>query len=95
MPTQDRVGCEQSTNLFEQLTTQDFTTDGQPASLIIVEQDSLFAQLFFKDLILDSQVVDRFLLLPINPASENEQVQLPRLKDEIHVPGTRGVKDVL
>ena len=88
MPAQDRVRCEQSANLFEQLTTQDFTTDGKPASLIIVEQDSLLAQLFFQDLILDSQVVDRFLLLPIDPASENEKVQLPGLKNEIHVRGT-------
>jgi hypothetical protein len=56
--------------------------------LIIVEQDSLLAQLFFKDLILDSQVVDRFLLLPIDPTSENEKVQLPGLKNEIHEPAT-------
>ena len=50
----------------------------------IVEQDSLLAQLLFDDLILVSQVVDHILLLPIDPARENEKVQLPGLKDELH-----------
>jgi hypothetical protein len=84
MPTQDRVGCEQSSDFFEQLATQHFATDRQPAPLIVVEQNSLLAKLLFEDLIFNSQVVDHVLLLAIDPAGKKNEHQMPRLENECH-----------
>ena len=39
---------------------------------------------FFEHLVFRSQVLDHFLLLAIDPASEDDDIELPRLKDEIH-----------
>ena len=58
--------------------------DSEPFSLIVFEQDSLLVKLLFEHLVLDAQVFNDLLLLTVDPASENDEVELPRLKNEIH-----------
>ena len=48
------------------------------------EEDALLTELLLEHLILGPQVLDHLLLLAIDPARENNDVQLPRLKNKIH-----------
>ena len=84
MPTQDGVGREHRPHLLEHFASQQFTFDGQSTPLGIVQQDSLLAVNFPEDLVLRQQVADDLLLLPIDPAGENDEIELPRLKYEVH-----------
>ena len=84
MPSQDRVRREQRADFFESLAAEDLAFDRQSTPLIVVQQDPLLAELLFEHLVLGSQVLDHFLLLAIDPASEDDDIELPRLKNEIH-----------
>ncbi len=47
--------------------------------MIIIQQDPLPAELLLDNLVLRSQIVDHLLLLAIDPTSQDDQQQLPRL----------------
>ncbi len=49
-----------------------------------IEEDSFLTELLFEHLILGPEVLDHFLLLAVNPACDNDDIELPRLKREIH-----------
>ncbi len=85
MPTQNRIGREDRSNFTEHLPAQDFAFDSQTTPLIIVEQDSLLAEFFFEHLVFGAQVFDCELLLAIDPTSEYEKIDLPRMESEIHL----------
>jgi hypothetical protein len=53
--------------------------------LVVAEQDPTLAEFLFQDPVFGAQVVDDFLLLPVHPAGEDKQKQLPWLQDEAHV----------
>ena len=84
MPTQDRVGREQCADLLQPLPTENLALDRQSTPLVVAEQDAFLAQLFFEHLVLGPQVLDYLLLLPVDPACQNHDQQLPRLEDEAH-----------
>ena len=84
MPTQDRIRCEQRAEFLQPFAAEDLTLQRESSTLVIVQQDSLLAELFLEHLILGSQILDHFLLLAIDPAGENHQVELPGLEDEGH-----------
>ena len=84
MPAQDGVGSEESADLIEELATQDFPFDGQPAALVVVEQDSSFSELLSEYLVLGPEIINGLLLLVIDPCGEDEMEQLPRLKNKGH-----------
>ena len=84
MPTQDRVWREQRAEFFESFVARDLALDGQSSSLIIVEQSPLVAKLLLEHLVLGSQILDHLLLLTIDPAGEDDEAELPRLKNEVH-----------
>ena len=90
MPTQNRVRCEQRTKFLESLATEDFACDCQASSLVVIEQDPLFVELLFEHLVFGSQILDHFLLLAVDPTGEDDDVELPRLKNEIHERVHRG-----
>jgi hypothetical protein len=46
--------------------------DGQPAALVVVQQDAAFAKLLPKHLVLGSQVFNDLLLLLVDPAGQSE-----------------------
>ena len=79
MPTQDRIGCEQRADFFEPFASEDLTLDGQPSPLIVVEQNSLLAELLYQHLVFGSQVLDCRLLLPIDPRCQDQNQELPWL----------------
>ena len=84
MPTENRIGREQGADLFESLATEDLALNCQSTSLVVVEQDAFRAVRFPKNPVLGAKVLDRFLLLSVDPASDNDYVELPGLKNETH-----------
>ena len=84
MPTQNRIRCEQRAEFLQSFATEDLTLQREAATLVIVEQDSFLSKLLLENSIFGSQIFDHFLLLAIDPASENHQVELPGLEDEGH-----------
>ena len=46
--------------------------DGQPPTLVVVEQHSILAQLLLEHLVFGTQVLDHLLLLPVDPTGEND-----------------------
>jgi hypothetical protein len=84
MPAEDRIGRNNGGNLQQYFAAQDFAFDGQATTLVIAEKNSLPAQLLFEDLILGDQVFDDLLLLPVEPAGQNNQQQLPGMQNQAH-----------
>ena len=73
MPTQNRVRRYQSSDLGKYLPAQNLALDGQPATLIVIEKNSPFTDLFFENLVLGAEVLDDLLLLSIDPAGEDNE----------------------
>jgi hypothetical protein len=84
MPAENRIGREQSADLFESLATENLAFHRESPSLVVVEQDAFRAVRFPKNLILDAKVFDCFLLLSVNPACDYCYVELPGLENETH-----------
>ena len=70
MPTEDRIGRKQRADFKESLAAEDLAFHGQLSALLVGQQDSFRAELFFQRSILSLQVIDHFLLLSIDPSSE-------------------------
>ena len=79
MPTQNGIGRKQRADLFEQLVSEDLGFDSESTPLVVVEQNPLLPELLLEDLILGPQVFDDFLLLTVDPASHDENEELPGL----------------
>jgi hypothetical protein len=62
----------------------DYRPECQPATLIAGKEDPLFAEFFFEDLILGTDVFEDILLLAIDPAGQNGEQELPGLENEVH-----------
>ena len=60
------------------------SSDCQPTSLVVIEQDTFLSKLLIEDLIFGSKVLDHFLLLTVDPTGEDEETQLPWLEKESH-----------
>ena len=70
MPAEDRVRREQRADFKEPLAAEYLAFDGQSPALAVVEQNAFLPELLFQYSILSSQVIDRFLLLSIDPRGE-------------------------
>ncbi|MHC4406087.1 MAG: hypothetical protein ACYTG0_41145 [Planctomycetota bacterium] len=84
VPPEDRIRREECADFAEELAAKNLSLDSQTAPLIVVQQDAFLTEFLFEHLILGPQVLDDFLLLTIDPTSENDEIQLPGLKNEIH-----------
>jgi hypothetical protein len=84
MPTQNRIRCEQCAEFPQPFAAEDFALHRESSTLVIVEQDSFLSELLFQNCILRTKVLDHFLLLAIDSASENHHVELPGLEDKGH-----------
>ncbi len=84
MPAKNRIGREQSADLFESLATENLALDCQSTSLAVVEQDAFRAVRFPKNPVLGAKVFDGFLLLSVDPACDYGYVELPGLENETH-----------
>ena len=85
MPAKNRVWRHNRGQLSQGLAAKDFPFGSEPASLIVVQKESLFAQLFQKHLDLDTLKFIDLLLVTIDPAGENQKEELPRSENETHV----------
>src|ERR1035441_9235601 len=83
MPAQNGVRREERADLVQELATQDLAFDGQATTLVVVEQDPFLAVLLLEHLDYHTLVLDDFLLLVVDPPSDNRQQKLPRF--ETHV----------
>jgi hypothetical protein len=81
MPAKDRIGREDCPDLQEEFPAQELTFDSQSAPLVVIEENPLLTEFLPQDLILGTEVVDHHLLLPIDPAGQDEEIELPGIKD--------------
>ena len=84
MPTKDRVRREQRSELSKQPAPEYLALDRQSTALFIVEQDSSLTEFFFEDSILGHQMLDDILLFAVDPTRENDETELPGLKNKCH-----------
>ena len=84
MPAEDGVGSKQRANLLKSFPTEKLALHRQSPSLVIVEQDPFLANPLLEYPVLRDQVMDHFLLLALDPANEDYEVELPRLQNEVH-----------
>ena len=52
--------------------------------MIVIQQDPLLAVRLLEDLVFGSKVVDHLLLLAMDPTGQHDDIELPRMKYEIH-----------
>ena len=84
MPAENGVGSKQRADLLEPFPTEKLAFHRQSPSLVIVEQDPFLANPLLEYPVLRDQVMDHFLLLALDPANEDYEVELPRLQNEVH-----------
>ena len=73
MPAEYRVGREQCPNFQDSLVAEYLAFNGQTSALVVGHKDSLLSKLLFQYSILGSQVIDRFLLLSMDPPGEQRE----------------------
>jgi len=57
---------------------------GQPSPLVVGEQNAFTTELLLQHLVLCAEVLDRLLLLPVDPTCQDREQQLLGLQDESH-----------
>jgi hypothetical protein len=70
VPANQGVWAEQRAELAQQVLAQLHGRRSQTALLGLVQDNAFSSQLFAQDLILDSQVLNHFLLLSVHPAGK-------------------------
>lgn len=81
MPTEDSVGGDNSREFRELLPAQRLAFDCQHTSLVIGEDTTLLSLSLERRLHLRLIEVDDLLLLPLEPAGQTHQQQLPRMQN--------------
>ena len=77
VPAKNRIGREQSADLFDSLATENLALNCQSTSLVVVEQDAFRAVRFPKNPVLGAKVFDSFLLPSVDPACDYDYAELP------------------
>ena len=92
MPSEDRVGGDEPSEIRQRLPADSLSGDGEPTPLVIGQPDPSVTELFEKDAVLFPKEVNRGLLMPIDPACERCEEDLPGLKGIGHeqIVGTCG-----
>jgi hypothetical protein len=86
MPAEDGIRSDDGGKFVEQLAAEDLAFDGEPTSLALVEEYLFLSELLPEYVILSEEVLDGVLLPAVDPASEDQEQQMPRLKLRFHVP---------
>ena len=84
VPAQKRIGPDDSDQFVESFATEDLALNGQTSTLVVIEQDSTLAEVFSQHLILSQQILDRVLLVSVDPTGQDEKQELPGLEHEVH-----------
>src|SRR6266542_1289528 len=84
MPAQNRIRSYDRRHLLKHVLTDNLALDGQTSSLVIIEQDAIFAEFLPEHAILGSKILDDLLLSMIDPAGQEQEQQLPGLQKGLH-----------
>ena len=84
VPSEQGIRRDQRADFRQQLAAEHLGLNGQPPPLVVAQENALLAQLFLVHLVLGPQVVNHLLLLPMDPARDDHQQQLPGLEDQVH-----------
>lgn len=84
MPAQDRVGREQRARFLEQFSAKLHSPCGQSTTLVVGEQDSIFAKLLFEALVFCAEILDDMLFSLIGPTGKDRQREINGLQNEWH-----------
>ena len=82
--TKNGFGRDDARQVFQNSAAQLLAFRREPPSLVVSESESLSAELFLEDSILLAQVLDRRLLMLVDPPSEDRDEELPWLEDLGH-----------
>ena len=85
MPAENRFWGRDVGQMLEHLPSENPAFDGQAPPLVVVEQDSALSELLSQNSILGKEVLDGVLLSAVDPAGEDQEQQMPRLKLRPHV----------
>jgi hypothetical protein len=85
MPTQDRVWRDNGGLFPQTLASDGMSLHGKQATLVIVQQQSLFSELFPQGLDLSVLELNDLLLTLVHEAAERSQHVVPQLEQERHV----------
>ena len=80
MPSEDRFGGDEPSEIRQRLSADSRSGDGEPTPLVIGQPDPSVTEPFEKDAVLFPEEVDRGLLVAIDPARECREEDLPGLK---------------
>ena len=92
VPAEDCLGSRNGGQLIEYLPSQDLAFDGQAPTLVVIKEDPFLPELLSEDSIFCYEVLDSILLATIDPAHEDQEQKLPRLKLRFHVPPNERLK---
>ena len=85
MPSQDGIRREDGRDFPQSLATDGMSLHGKQATLVIVDQQSLFSELLQQGLDLSVLELDDLLLSFVHKAAEGSQHDVPRLEQKRHV----------
>jgi len=77
VPTQNRVGGYNGSQLRHRFAAQSLALDGQYPALVIGQDNPFAAHLLYQRLDLGVLELDDFLLLTVYPAGQDEEEELP------------------
>ncbi len=84
MPAQKRVGPDDLGQFAEAFSAQHLALDGQASTLVVVEQNAALAERFSEYLILSQKILDRVLLVSVDPTGQDQEQLLPGPEHEVH-----------
>ncbi|NLT67416.1 MAG: hypothetical protein GXX84_12505 [Acidobacteria bacterium] len=77
MPSQNRIGSYDRGQLCEHFPSEYLAFHSQTPTLIIVEQNALFAELLSEHIIFGAKILNYLLLSMVYPTSQDQEQQLP------------------
>ncbi len=79
VPSEDSVGGDERSNFVECAPADDLAPNGEPATLIVVQPESLLPELLLEDSVFLSEEVNDRVLLMANPSGQCTDEDLPGL----------------
>ena len=73
VPTENRIRSHNRGELLEHLAAEDLSFDGEPPSLVIVEEYPFLPELLLENVILRKEVLNGILLPTIDPAGKDQE----------------------
>ncbi len=84
VPPQDRVGCHDSGHVRQAAPAENIAFHGQAAALVVGEAQPSGSVRGAEDPVLLEQVVNDRLLLPVDPAGDQQEQEGERARQRVH-----------